>query len=229
MKRDLTRMKFIAFSIAVLSSSIAASGADAQLAVQQRLAQIDRTFVCPESLANDEARESAINLFINQVGAVEPSITINEIVAYRMSLLKKHGCGQTLANIASSNSQAAASKPDPASHWVQAGRVGDSQNSMTITVDMDSMTGAGPGRMRTWIKYRNDKPDSEGVQESLVYEQLDCIRHLHSTMALVRYSPTGAVISDDQGSAEESEPIIPDSVLAGILPFTCAAHGLKAR
>lgn len=102
-------------------------------------------------------------------------------------------------------------------------------NGVTITVDIASMVGAGPGRMRTWIKYRNDKADAQGVQESLVYEQLDCARSYHSTMSLYRYASDGHIVSSDGGSADDEEPIIPDSVLAGILPFTCAAHGLKAR
>lgn len=201
----------------------------AQLAIQQKLAQIDRTFICPEDLPSDEARNSAVKLFLEQLAAVEPNITVSELGEYRMSLLKKHECRQTLANIANSGSGAKTGGTNPTDHWVQAGRIVTNQSGITITVDMDSMVSAGPDRMRVWIKYRNDNPDSDGVQETLVYEQLDCARRLHATMSLVRYSADSRVMSNDKGSASDNEPIIPDSLLAHILPFTCAAHGIKAR
>jgi len=69
-----------------------------QLPVQDKLDQIDRTFVCPESLPSDEARQDAMKLFIEQVQAVESKLTIRNLVEYRESLLIKHQCTQTLAN-----------------------------------------------------------------------------------------------------------------------------------
>ena len=71
----------------------------AQLRVQDQLAQIDRSFVCPESLPDDEARSAALTLFLKQVAAVEPHISITELVDYRVNLLRKHQCVVTLANI----------------------------------------------------------------------------------------------------------------------------------
>jgi hypothetical protein len=208
-------------------TTLTAAAAHAQLAVQKELAQIDRTFVCPEDLPSDEARATAVELFLQQLAAVQPRITVREITEYRVSLLKKHQCRQTLANIAQPAARAPA--PTSTSHWEHAGRVVKNGNGITIAVNMDSMVSAGPGRMRTWIKYRNDKPDAHGVKESLAYEQLDCTRSYHSTISLYRYAADGHIVSSATGNAEEEEPIIPDSLLAGILPFTCAARGLTAR
>lgn len=69
------------------------------LPVQQKLDQIDRTFVCPESLPSNEARTDAMKLFVEQLRAVEPNLTVRNIVEYRYSLLEKHGCVKTLENI----------------------------------------------------------------------------------------------------------------------------------
>jgi len=76
------------------------SPARAQLPVENGLAQIDRTFVCPESLPNDAARDAAMQLFIEQVRAVQPNLTVAELVSYRMTLLQRHDCAETLAHIA---------------------------------------------------------------------------------------------------------------------------------
>lgn len=216
----------------VLAAVLSAGGptaAHAQLDVQKQLDQIDQSFVCPEDLPTDEARKDALKLFIDRVAAAEPKITISEIVEYRVSLLKKHQCEKTLASIArqAPKGQGAA---DTSAHWVQAGKVGRGDGStMTIMVDMNSMVDAGPGRMRTWVKYASSVPDGDGVSDALIYEQLDCYRRVHTTISLVRYARDGHIISNDSGDASEEQPIIPDSILAGILPFTCAAHGIRAR
>jgi hypothetical protein len=76
-----------------------AAPGQAQLLARNRLAQIDHTFVCPESLPNDAAREAAIRLFTEQVAAMNPRVTIRQIVSYRVALLRRHGCRQTLANL----------------------------------------------------------------------------------------------------------------------------------
>jgi hypothetical protein len=76
-----------------------ANPAGAQLEIQRRLAQIDSTFVCPESLPNDVARGDAVKLFLDQVTAVEPNLTLADLVSYRMTLLRKHNCTATLHNI----------------------------------------------------------------------------------------------------------------------------------
>jgi hypothetical protein len=128
------------------------SAAHAQLAVQQRLAQIDHTFACPESLPSDEARKDALKLFIEEVAAVRPTITVKQITEFRVAMLRKHQCSATLANIGVAPAVNAAPTARNTDHWERAGSV-SGPHGMVITVDMDSMTSAGRGKMRTWIKY----------------------------------------------------------------------------
>lgn len=62
------------------------------LPVQQTLDQIDRTFICPETLPSDEAREDANRLFIEQLMVVEKKLTVRIVIEYRQALLIKHHC-----------------------------------------------------------------------------------------------------------------------------------------
>lgn len=231
--RQTCKVSGLLAAVVVATVTLFVASARAQLDVQNKLAQIDRTFVCPEDLPTDQARQDAVKLFLEQVAAVQPKVTLREITEYRVSLLKKHQCSQTLANIITDPAQTSNPAPVASSvsvndHWEKAGRI-DGANGITITVDMDSMTSAGPGRMRTWIKYSNDMADEKGLKQTLVYEQFDCARRYHSTISLYAYAADGHIIYSSGGKAEDEEPIIPDSLLAGILPFTCAAHGLSAH
>jgi hypothetical protein len=96
-------MRALFFITGVVAVWGAASG-QAQMPARNRLAQIDRTFVCPESLPNDAAREAAIRLFTEQVVAINPRLTVRQIVSYRVALLRRHGCGHTLANLTTARS-----------------------------------------------------------------------------------------------------------------------------
>lgn len=209
--------------LALLAADVAAR---AQPAARQTLVQIDRTFVCPESLPSDEARSDALKLFLEEVAAVQPTITVKQITDFRTALLRKHQCRGTLANIDAASGSAAAPGIRKTDDWERAGSISGS-NGMVITVDMDSMISAGPGKMRTWIKYHYNGIGPKDVKESMVYEQLDCARNYHSTISLYSYRPNGQIVLSGSGKAEDEEPIIPESMLAGILPFTCAAHGLR--
>src|SRR5208337_4718481 len=93
--------------VLVLMAILSATGAPAaraQLRVQQQLDQVDQSFVCPEDLPTDQAKTDALKLFMDRVAAIQPNITIGEIIEYRVSLLKKHRCEKTLAAIASQGS-----------------------------------------------------------------------------------------------------------------------------
>ena len=81
--------------------------------------------------------------------------------------------------------------------------------------------------MRTWIKYHCNGIGPENVKETLVHEQLDCARTCRSTISLYSYGPDGQIVFTGSGKAEDEKPIIPETMLAGILPFTCAAHCLS--
>jgi hypothetical protein len=188
--------------------------------------RIDRTFVCPESLPDDEARNDALKLFLAEVAAVQPTITVKQLTEFRVAMLRKHQCRATLANIGVAAAATAAPATHDTDHWERAGS-SSGPHGMVITVDMDSMTSSGPGKMRTWIKYHYNGIGPKNVKESLVYEQLDCARNYHSTISLYSYGSNGQIVLSGSGKAEDEEAIIPESVLAGILPFTCAAHGLS--
>lgn len=210
---------------AAMLVGLMASAAHAQTTEQKMVAQIDRAFVCPEALPSDEARKDALKVFLDQVVAAKPSVTIDELTAFRVAMLRKHQCTQTLENIGAATVKPSAPNQSSADHWERAGSV-SGPHGIVITVDMDSMVSAGPGKMRTWIKYRYNGVGPKNVKESLVYEQLDCARHYHSTISLYSYAPDGHIVLSEIGKPEDEEPIIPESMLAGILPFTCAAHGL---
>jgi hypothetical protein len=206
--------------------AIAASLAGVSAAqTQQRLAQIDQTFVCPETLPSDDARKAALNLFLDEVAAVQPTITLKQVLDFRVALLRKHQCRATLANLGIAPEEVA-SPTSLGDHWERAGAI-TGPHGMAVSIDMDSMTSAGPGKLRVWIKYHFDGVGPKNVKESLVYEQLDCARKYHSTISLYSYAPDGHVVLSEKGNADDEEPIIPDSILDRMLPFTCAAHGLN--
>ena len=85
--------------VPTLMAAMAASAAQAQNAEQKMVAQIDRTFVCPEYLATDEARNDALKLFLKQVTTAKPSVTVEEAIQFRVAMLQKHECNETLAHI----------------------------------------------------------------------------------------------------------------------------------
>lgn len=89
-------LKIVALS---LSAAMVASASQAQTAEQNMVAQIDRTFVCPEALPSDEARNDALKLFLEQAAAAKPSITLAEVTQFRVAMLRKHQCNETLANL----------------------------------------------------------------------------------------------------------------------------------
>lgn len=63
------------------------------------LADLDRDFVCPETMLSDEARMAALKDFFNAYGAAEPKATPGEVIQFRQALLEKHICAKTLASI----------------------------------------------------------------------------------------------------------------------------------
>lgn len=82
----------------MIALALLLTGLGGRLPVQDKIDQIDRTFVCPESLPSDEAREDALKLFIAHVRAVEPNQTTESLIEYRQNLLVSHRGAVTLAN-----------------------------------------------------------------------------------------------------------------------------------
>ena len=71
-----------------------------------KLAEIDRTFVCPETLPDGAAKQNALRQFVSQVGDAWPEVTIAQFTSFRMTVLEKHGCTQTLESIRQHNQDA---------------------------------------------------------------------------------------------------------------------------
>jgi hypothetical protein len=72
--------------------------ASAPLSPAATIAQIDRTFVCPESLPSDSAKEAAMVLFVAQARSAGLN-TVRTLMKLRVQLLREHGCSVSLANI----------------------------------------------------------------------------------------------------------------------------------
>lgn len=68
-------------------------------------AEIDRAFVCPEALANDQAKMSALKDFMTAAAKASPQASIPGLMQYRRRLLEKHGCAQTLHSLEESEAR----------------------------------------------------------------------------------------------------------------------------
>ena len=66
---------------------------------KEKLAQVDHSFVCPESIPDSAARQEAIRQFILQVSDAWPNASVDDTIAFRVALLKKHKCTKTLEAI----------------------------------------------------------------------------------------------------------------------------------
>ncbi|MDD2699612.1 MAG: hypothetical protein PHH36_00105 [Sideroxydans sp.] len=62
-----------------------------------------KTFLCPEDLPTDQAREDALRNFLSWVRQQHPNFTAQEAMQLRFQLLEEHHCGETLATIQSSS------------------------------------------------------------------------------------------------------------------------------
>jgi hypothetical protein len=63
---------------------------------------IDRQFVCPEALPDDQARSDALKSFMDNMSKAAPDEGIVDVLNYRKVLLQKHGCAKTLGNLQAS-------------------------------------------------------------------------------------------------------------------------------
>ena len=63
------------------------------------------TFECPESLKDDATRAAAGMQFLTWIRARHPHWSISKVIGYRLYLLNKHHCDQSLARIRSEASQ----------------------------------------------------------------------------------------------------------------------------
>jgi hypothetical protein len=61
--------------------------------------KFDANFRCPEALPTAEDRDQAVLQFINWAQEAHGDWTIPQVLAFRMQLLEKHDCQETLENI----------------------------------------------------------------------------------------------------------------------------------
>jgi hypothetical protein len=83
----------------VLVTALLSVSAQAQSADKEKLSGIDRGFLCPESLPDDTARQEAVKQFILKVRDAWPGASVDDMIAFRKFLLKKHNCTKTLEAI----------------------------------------------------------------------------------------------------------------------------------
>ena len=56
------------------------------------LEALARGFVCPERLANDDARQAAVTRFVQDYGRLRPQSRMGERLDYRARLMRQRGC-----------------------------------------------------------------------------------------------------------------------------------------
>jgi hypothetical protein len=199
-------------------------GAFGQSARDPKLDDIDRAFVCPESLPGDQARVDAIKRFLEQMTALQPSPSIGQIMDFRASLLRKHNCRKTLENMESStkSSEENSNIADRSSkdHWQELGKI-SGPNSITVSVDVDRVV-VGPQYVRIWVKYLNDQPDQKNVKEQLVHEKIDCEKKSHLAVSLYAYDSSGHVVYGGSDESGKPDPVLQGSLLAEVLPGVCS-------
>jgi hypothetical protein len=118
---------------------------------------------------------------------------------------------------------------EAASRWVAAGHFNGPDGKVSLWADMNSMHQAGPHQIEVWLKYLNAHPDHSGISRSLIYEHLHCDTNEYATISLMSYAEDGRVLDAESGPANATVPIVPDSVLAGMMPFICAAGLMPQR
>ena len=60
---------------------------------------IDKAFVCPENLPDENARMVALHDFMNAMVRAAPDKSVPDVLLYRRTLLQSHGCTQTLKSL----------------------------------------------------------------------------------------------------------------------------------
>jgi len=68
-------------------------------AAQTGLAELDRSFICPETLSSDAQRNSELQSFFSAMARIEPNTTVPHALLIRRALLIGHHCAQTLQSL----------------------------------------------------------------------------------------------------------------------------------
>ena len=76
----------------MIAATLALTLAATEPAPPAAFAEIDRTFACPEALANEQAKMNALKDFMTAAAKAAPDESIPRLMQYRRRLLEKHGC-----------------------------------------------------------------------------------------------------------------------------------------
>jgi hypothetical protein len=82
------------------------------------IARLDQQFLCPESLATDQARERALHAFVTAYAHAAPDSTIADMLLFRRALLAKHGCRRTLEGLDAADAAVASGKDVQIQVWL---------------------------------------------------------------------------------------------------------------
>lgn len=96
---------FVAFTMLSGAALAADDGDDASAPDTPALvddATFDTNFQCPETLADQDAREDELHRYVAWARATHPDWNFRKRLDVRYGLLRRHACAQTLANIAAS-------------------------------------------------------------------------------------------------------------------------------
>ena len=98
-RRTVAIRRLIRFATIIALAVSSAAGAQEQSADKDKLAEVDRNFTCPESIPDDATRQAAVKQYILRVRDAWPDASVDDMIAYRTFLLKKHNCTKTLEAI----------------------------------------------------------------------------------------------------------------------------------
>ena len=98
-----------AMAATIFSISVPAVPAHAARNIASVLAELDRGFVCPQFLPNDEARRADMQTFSRAIASVGPKrLTYRQAAYIRAKMLDRHNCSSSndvLASVAAAGSQ----------------------------------------------------------------------------------------------------------------------------
>lgn len=96
--------KYIIFGVWGMSGNVIIQDTPARFWTNQDLIEVqDGQFRCPESYSNVSEKTRALENFLAWVQGRYPAWTTEQILIFRMAVLKKYMCVQTLNNIQESD------------------------------------------------------------------------------------------------------------------------------
>jgi hypothetical protein len=194
-------------------------------------AAVDKGFVCPESLPDEQSRITALHDFLDAVTHAAPDKSLPEVLTYRRSLLKSHDCAQTLKSLdAADRAVAKGDVQDQAWLPLDSGHT-DLNLSISTSYLKIYLDPARPGRaVETYARIDLATPGQTDLTRTS-YDQM--VAHIvfycrTNTYALRQadYFLTGKPVRQEKSAAAAATPIPPHSLYAVAAAMICGAtHG----